>query len=225
MLYIIVTGGPLPDEAADLIRRYSVQSEDTVIIGCDGGCDFLAQHGLIPHLALGDMDSISEDGIRFLEDNHIFVERYPVEKDWTDTEIALGKTEDSDEVLIVCPVTGRIDHVIANLQLMLNLRSEGRRIFASDGISFCYPLAGSDGDSVDIDIKDMQKQLSVSLVPWDFSVPVKGVSTKGLYYALENQDLTAGKTLSFSNHPLKGARSISVSVKSGMLLVIVTEAV
>ena len=65
MLYIIVTGGPLPDEAADLIRRYSVPSEDTVIIGCDGGCDFLAKHGLIPHMALGDMDSISEDGIRF----------------------------------------------------------------------------------------------------------------------------------------------------------------
>ena len=224
MRCVIVTGGPLPDEASDVIRGF-VTDPDTRLIACDSGCDYLSRISIVPSVVIGDMDSISDSGLEFISANNIHVEKYPVEKDWTDTEIALMKTDCTDEVILICPVTGRIDHVIANLQLMLNLRSEGRSIFASDGISFCYPLAGSDGDSVDIDIKDMQKPLSVSLVPWDFAVPVKGVSTNGLYYALDNQDLTAGKTLSFSNHPRKGARSIAVSIKSGMLLVIITEAV
>ena len=220
MLYLIVTGGPLPDKAADLIKHYSDSREDTVIIGCDGGCDFLARHGIIPGMALGDMDSITDAGLKFIESNNVFTERYPVEKDWTDTEIALDKTG-SDDVIIVTPDSGRLDHLIANLQLVLKERAQGKQIIFTDGITFCYPLSGE--DSVEVDIRDFDYPLSVSLIPWNFGSDVKGVTTKGLYYALENHDLTAGVTFSFSNKPAKDADKISVSIKSGLLLVVVTK--
>ena len=164
------------------------------------------------------MDSISEAGLEFIEKHDIFTERYPVEKDWTDTEIALKKTEGGD-VFIVCPLAGRIDHVIANIQLISSPEITGR-IVATDGKTFCYPLKGN--DSVEIDLKPFECPVSVSLIPMDFSCPVTGVTTKGLYYPLEDHDLKAGPSFSFSNHPVPGENSFSVSIRSGILLVTVT---
>ena len=218
MRCIIVTGGPLRDEAAGLIKALSC-SEDSFLTACDSGCDFLARHDIVPDIVVGDMDSISEAGLEFIEKHDIFTERYPVEKDWTDTEIALNKAEDS-EVFLFAPVSGRIDHVIANMQLVLKLRSEGRKITMTDGITYCYPLCGE--DSVEIDVSSFEESVAVSLIPWDFECPVKGVTTKGLYYPLEDHDLVAGPSFSFSNHPVSKNAPISISIRSGRLFAVVT---
>lgn len=219
MRYIIVTGGPLPEESAKLIKDLSDSNEDTVLIACDGGCDILARHNIVPDLVVGDMDSISKEGMDFINSNNVFIEKYPVEKDWTDSEIALSKTED-DEVILVTPDSGRLDHVIANLQLALKFKKDGKKITITDGITYCYPLSGE--DSVEVDVSTLKKPVSVSLVPWDFSEPVTGVTTEGLYYPLKDAELNAGSTFSFSNHPTDENGRIAIYIKGGLLLVIVT---
>ena len=219
MRYIIVTGGPLPEESAKLIKDISDSNEDTVLIACDGGCDILARHNIVPDLVVGDMDSISKEGLDFINSNNVFIEKYPVEKDWTDSEIALSKTED-DEVILVTPDSGRLDHVIANLQLALKFKKDGKKITITDGITYCYPLSGE--DSVEVDVSTLKKPVSVSLVPWDFSEPVTGVTTEGLYYPLKDAELNAGSTFSFSNHPTDENGRIAIYIKGGLLLVIVT---
>ena len=222
MLYVIVTGGPLQPEAAAVIKSLTGSDEDTVVIACDSGTDFLASHGIIPDMVVGDMDSISDKGLEFIKDNNIFTEKYPVEKDWTDTEIALGKSMDNDVVLI-CPVTGRIDHVMANLGLVLKLKSQGKSISITDGITYCYPLYGE--DTATADVTPYKGHAAVSLIPCDFSNPVTGVTTEGLYYPLEDADLNFGSSFSFSNKPLENASFIRVSIRSGLLLLVVTDAV
>ena len=222
MLYVIVTGGPLQPQAATAIKAISGSAEDTVIIACDSGTDFLASHGIIPDMVVGDMDSISESGLEFIQKNNIFTEKYPVEKDWTDTEIALNKTQD-DEVVLVCPVTGRIDHVIANLGLALKLKSQGKSISITDGVTYCYPLYGE--DSATADVTRYNGNAAVSLIPCDFSNPVTGVTTEGLYYPLADAELNFGSSFSFSNKPLGNADSIRVSIRSGLLLLVVTNAI
>lgn len=219
MRYIIVTGGPLPEESAKLIKDISDSNEETVLIACDGGCDILARHNIVPDLVVGDMDSISKEGLDFINSNNVFIEKYPVEKDWTDSEIALSKTED-DEVILVTPDSGRLDHVIANLQLALKFKKDGKKITITDGITYCYPLSGE--DSVEVDVSTLKKPVSVSLVPWDFSEPVTGVTTEGLYYPLKDAELNAGSTFSFSNHPTDENGRIAIYIKGGLLLVIVT---
>lgn len=219
MRYIIITGGPLPEESAKLIKDISDSNEDTVLIACDGGCDILARHIIVPDLVVGDMDSISKEGLDFINSNNVFIEKYPVEKDWTDSEIALSKTED-DEVILVTPDSGRLDHVIANLQLALKFKKDGKKITITDGITYCYPLSGE--DSVEVDVSTLKKPVSVSLVPWDFSEPVTGVTTEGLYYPLKDAELNAGSTFSFSNHPTDENGRIAIKIKGGLLLVIVT---
>ena len=219
MRYIVVTGGPLTDKAAELVKILSGTSEDVVIIACDQGCDILARHDIVPDIVVGDMDSISEEGLKFIKSHNVFTEKYPVEKDQTDSEIALEKTEGSD-VYLITPFSGRPDHLIANIQLVLGLRREGRKVIIADGKTYCYPLYGE--DSVEIDISSFDKPLSVSLVPWEFGSPVTGVTTKGLYYPLDGQDLVAGRTFSFSNHPVSKNGPIAVSIRAGLLLVMVT---
>jgi len=222
MLYIIVTGGPLPDQASDLIRSLSGSTEDSVIIGCDSAADYLAKFNIVPGLIVGDMDSITDEGLKFIKSNDIFVETYPVEKDWTDTEIALNKANDGDIVLI-CPLAGRFDHVIANIGMILKMKSEGRNVYITDGVTYCYPLSGE--DEITTDVSKYDGNCAVSLIPCDFSNPVKGVTTRGLYYALENAELTSGSSYSFSNHPNPESTEITVSIKDGLLLVVTTFAI
>lgn len=219
MRYIIVTGGPLPEDAADLIKSLSAETKDKVLIACDGGCDILARHNIVPDLVVGDMDSISDEGMEFIKSNNVFVETYPVEKDWSDTEIALGKAEEG-EIFLITPFSGRPDHCIANYQLVLKQRYGGRKIVMTDGVTYCYPLCGE--DSIEIDLNLLKKPVTVSLVPWNFEDKVKGVTTKGLYYPLDNADLTAGSSFSFSNHPVNENARITVDIKAGRLLVIAT---
>ena len=221
MRCVIVTGGPLPDEASDVIRGF-VSDPDTRLIACDSGCDYLSGISIVPSIVIGDMDSITDSGLEFISANSIPVEKYPVEKDWTDTEIALGKSMDNDVVLI-CPVTGRIDHVMANLGLVLKLKSQGKSISITDGITYCYPLYGE--DSTTADVTPYKGHAAVSLIPCDFSNPVTGVTTEGLYYPLEDADLNFGSSFSFSNKPLENASFIRVSIRSGLLLLVVTDAV
>lgn len=220
MRCIIVTGGPLKDEAAELIKSLSGPDEDNVIIACDGGCDLLARHDIVPDLVVGDLDSISREGLEFIKSQNVFIEKYPVEKDWTDSEIALFKTSEEDEIFLISPFGGRFDHTIANIQLVLKLKKAGRRITVTDGITYCYPLYGE--DHIDIDVSRFERPLSVSLIPWDFSGPVTGVTTEGLYYPLKDQDLFAGSTFSFSNHPVEKTAGISINIRSGLLLVTLT---
>ena len=96
-------------------------------------------------------------------------------------------------------------------------------IAVTDGITCVYPLFGK--DKVEVDATPYSGNAAVSLIPWNFNEPVTGVTTKGLYYALKDADLDAGSTFSFSNKPRKNADKISVSIKSGMLLVTVTNAI
>lgn len=222
MRCVIVTGGPLPDEASDVIKGF-VSDPDTRLIACDSGCDYLSGISIVPSVVIGDMDSISDSGLEFISANSIPVEKYPVEKDWTDTEIALMKTDYTDEVILICPVTGRIDHVLANLDLAVKYRAEGRKITVTDGVTTCIPMAGE--DRAECSVESFDGGAAVSLVPFSFDVPVTGVTTEGLYYPLTDAALTAGSSFSFSNHPVKSAKKIAVSIKSGKLLLIVTKSV
>ncbi len=222
MRYVIVTGGPLPSKAADVIRGFAGEP-DTKIIACDSGCDYLSKISVIPEVVIGDMDSITAEGLEFISANNIPVEKYPVEKDWTDSEIALKKAGIDDEVILVCPLSGRIDHVIANLGLAVKYRSEGLKITVTDGITVCFPLSGE--DRAECSVREYNGEASVSLIPCSFDTPVTGVTTEGLYYPLNDADLISGSSFSFSNHPVEDAKKIAVSIKSGKLLLVVTKAV
>ena len=58
MRFVIVTGGPLPEEASDVIRNFAGEA-DTKVIACDSGCDHLAKTGIVPDVVIPSVTVIS----------------------------------------------------------------------------------------------------------------------------------------------------------------------
>ncbi len=213
MRICVITGGPNISDASAAIAM-----ECDSIICADSGADFAIRHNLPIAKVMGDLDSISEEGKSILSSRQIPVELFPVEKDMTDTELALRSIALDDEIVLICSLMGRIDHVTANVNLVSKLRQEGRKITATDGVTDIIPLAGNDSILLS-GLADSDK-LAVSLIP--MCENVKGVTTDGLYYRLENADLTWGSTFSNSNKMSPDSKQLGVSIKEGKLIVILT---
>ena len=216
MHYYVITGGPLTSEAVNVIGEGE-------IIAADAGIDFCMNNGIKPAFAVGDFDSVSAEALEKVRQSGIPIKTYPVEKDMTDTEIALSFIPDGNEITVVCPLTGRLDHIIANLQIAGTLHADGKEIVLDDGVTQVFFL--SDNETLKTDVSRWGDDTAVSLVPMSYKESVSGVSTDGLYYPLENGTLEFGKSLSFSNKPVKSASKISVSIAKGLLAVILTRAV
>ena len=213
MHYYVVTGGPLTSKAAEVIKEGE-------IIAADQGIDFCFEHGFTPALAVGDMDSVSASGLEKLKISGIPVQTYPVEKDMTDTELAISLVPEGEELTVVCPLSGRIDHVTANIQLAAALYRDGRNIKLDDGVTEVHFLSGNDVISLKLD--RYGDDSAISLVPLSFDGNVTGVTTEGLYYPLTDAVVSCGKTLTFSNKPKTGVSEFKVSIRDGLMAVTVS---
>lgn len=94
---------------------------DDLVIAADGGFDYLEAIGLRADIVLGDFDSvISYD----LPSDAI---RYPRDKDDTDMMLAarLGLEKGYTQFIIYGGLGGRLDHTIANIQLLTFLSKKG----------------------------------------------------------------------------------------------------
>ena len=74
--------------AGDFTSRGLAPAEGDLLIAADGGYDWLRQSGLTPDFLLGDLDSL---GVLPSLPAKTKLLRYPVEKDDTDTALALGE--------------------------------------------------------------------------------------------------------------------------------------
>lgn len=113
---IIVSGGS-QDGLKDLIGEVS---EADFLIGVDRGTLALLKEGFVPHVALGDFDSISAEELKEVQQAVRKVYVFPAEKDQTDTEAALDfvKREiEAQEIVLLGMFGGRVDHMISNLWL------------------------------------------------------------------------------------------------------------
>ena len=63
---VIVSGGNInTDFALDFLKKNT--DENTLLIAADRGLEFFEKTGLVPHIAVGDFDSLSESGRKSLE--------------------------------------------------------------------------------------------------------------------------------------------------------------
>ena len=216
MTTVVITGGP----DIDLETIASVCEGADRVICADSGAQNALLAGIRIDKVVGDLDSLSDEAKAVLKEKNITVDLYPVEKDMTDTEIAIREIPADHEIRLISSLSGRQDHLMTNILLAVKLRGEGRDISVTDGVTDMIPMSGE--DSIVVDGIRYPEGLTVSLVPLDFTSPVKGVTTKGLYYELNGQDLLAGSSFSISNKLKDGATSFGISIKSGNMAVIIT---
>lgn len=91
-----------------------------LIIAVDGGAEELRRRKILPHVLIGDMDSVSDDTLEYFEANGVKIYAYPPEKDETDFELALSYAfkHGATEVEVLNWYGERIDMMLAMVGLM-----------------------------------------------------------------------------------------------------------
>lgn len=203
---IVVTGGDRGD-----LSLVAQLPNAVAVVAADSGAEHAVALGLTVDLAVGDFDSLPPDVLAALVAAGTEIERHPAAKDATDLEIGLtaARRFGATDVVVVGGHGGRIDHFIANALLLASPAFADLRVVAHVGparltvVHDHTRLTGQPGDLV-------------SLLP--VAGPVTGVSTRGLLYRLDGEDLSPGSTRGVSNELAQP--EAEVSVDAGVLLVV-----
>ncbi len=195
------------------IARKFIQSND-YIIAVNGGTRHALQSGVLPHLIIGDMDSLPSDVANRLEHTHVQFQTFPAKKDKTDLELALihALERHCTTIVLFAALGGRIDQSAANLLLLTlpELQRIDVRIIDGNQTAFVIRdeavIPGKAGDTV-------------SILP--IAGDAVGVSNSGFEWPLHDDVLPLGTTRGISN--VLQREHTTIRVKSGMLLCVVTQ--
>ena len=209
MNVLLIAGGPDPGTA--LIKKCAEQADK--VYCADRGAQWAYQAGIKPDLVVGDMDSVNDDTLDRVDADGVRTMRYPVEKDMTDTQIALevAISEGARSVTLLGALGGRVDHTLAYISLMTSYHKRGIRVAIMDANSAMFvgertitfrAVKGSTG----------------SIFPVEEGVRV--LRSEGLYYPLNDLLIPTDGTLCISNRMISDR--VIMDVRNGALLVIVT---
>ncbi|HSJ70503.1 MAG TPA: thiamine diphosphokinase [Acidimicrobiia bacterium] len=186
--------------------------DGAIVIAADSGYDHARAMGLMVDVLVGDMDSISAEGLEHAATHDVTIERHDASKDETDLELALAVARrlGATTVAVHGGEDGRIAHLLGIALGLTHARIDDldvawhtrTGVIAVATPSRTVHVSGTVGDIV-------------SLIP---SGSVAGVTTEGLRWHLADDALEAGSTRGLSNE--MGATLASVSVRAGRLLVI-----
>ena len=206
MRIIIFANGDLPnlEKARTLLRP------DDFILCADGGTRHALALGVTPNIVIGDLDSITKDERRKIDEAGVEVIKFPADKNETDLELAIDHAVslNPDQILILAALGGRMDQTLANIALLADFRLSTFDVRLTDSVEeifFCRDQAKVEGRSGDI----------VSLIPWQGEVT--GVFTENLRWHLHHETLYPEKTRGISNEMT--ADIATVQIRSGLLLI------
>lgn len=208
--------------AGSFYDLYKLPEPEDLIIAADAGLLLCQKLNLTPDLVIGDFDSVRIDNsdlnaIRNSQtdpaDLNGKVLQYPIEKDDTDTMLAIKKAIElgCGEIYIYGGTGGRrMDHTVANIASLGYARSMGCRAFLYDD-NFVYTVISSE----ELVIKKTGEDGLLSV--FAFGGDASGVSIRGTQYTLENAILHSNFPLGVSNH-MRDDMAV-ISCKQGSLLV------
>ena len=211
MHVVIFAGGTLrPGKAV----QAAIASAD-LVIAADSGAAHALQHGCTPAIIVGDFDSLDPLTAQQLQEQGTRVLSVPVEKDETDSELAIQTAigQGASAITILGWLGGeRFDHTMANILLLAGFETVPIRLV--DGPSVCWLLRGPGQASIVGQVDDL-----LSLLP--LTSDATGVRTSGLYYPLHGETLRFGKPRGVSNALTQ--EQAEVSLEGGLLLIVHTD--
>lgn len=213
---IIVSGGNVhKDFALDFLKKN--KTENTCLIAADRGVEFFMGTDLEPDVAVGDFDSLSAEGAKYMETlKHTEIRRLKPEKDDSDTQSAANYAiEQGTERIMILGATGnRIDHLMANFGLLMLGKIKQVQIVLVDAYNYMSLI-----ESGMILKKEEQFGKYVSFFPIEGEVT--GLTLKGFKYPLNSY------TLKVEDSGLTVSNEISdpeaeVTFETGKLLMIMS---
>ncbi|HEY6406786.1 MAG TPA: thiamine diphosphokinase [Ktedonobacteraceae bacterium] len=210
MHIVIFAGGTL--QPGDAVAA-AIASAD-LIIAADSGAATALQAGCTPAIIVGDFDSLDAAQLQQLKAQGTRIVQATVEKDETDTELAIQVAieEGATSITLLGGLGGeRFDHTMANILLLAAFEMVPIRIV--DGPAVCWTLRGAGSTLINGHTGDL-----LSLFP--LTAEATGVYTEGLYYPLQGETLYFGRPRGVSNVLIR--KHATVSLEHGLLLLIHT---
>ncbi|MEI7646190.1 MAG: thiamine diphosphokinase [Chloroflexales bacterium] len=182
-----------------------------LVIAADGGGNALHAIGVVPHLVVGDLDSLDPAVGRAFRAAGAELRRFPTEKDETDLELALllAVERGADQIDILGAIGGRWDQGLANVAMLALPELVGLRVRLLDVDQEAFlvrgtaEIPGAAGDTV-------------SLLP--LGGAAHGITTRGLHYRLDAATLRFERSRGISNRIVQPPAHVSVG--EGLLLVV-----
>ncbi len=210
---LIITGGPVNESFA---REYISKRTWDFVIAADKGLNLCHSCLLEPDLILGDFDSSDLTVLQYYEAHFPErIRRYPARKDETDTELALieALSIPEKEIHILGALGGRVDHMLANIQLLQMALEKKRLCYLIDEMTRIYMTDHPITLQKNEDAKDL-----ISLLA--YGADVSGLTLEGFAYETRDLTLSVAGSRGISNYLT--SKEGRISFTSGILLVIET---
>jgi len=210
MKALILVNGKLNN--IDVLKRRIQTSAFDIIIGTDGGARYANILNVDLDVIIGDMDSLSD-----LEQEafkNVKIVSYPGEKDEIDLELALlyAIKQRANIIVLVGAMGGRMDMAIANILLIAHSKFHSCRIEVWHGEQTGW-IIKPPGENIPGNYGD-----TLSLIP--INGRASGISTTGLKFPLDSEELTFAPARGISNVMEK--QSVHIKLNDGLLLVVHT---
>lgn len=211
MKTILFLGGRIREDFA--LSYYHSQKFDR-LIAVDGGLFAVDRLGLCPTDIVGDFDTVSGEILnKYRKKEEIHIREFNPEKDATDSQIGVetALALKSDEIHILGATGARMDHTLANIQLLALPLKAHVPCRLMDEYN-CIRLI----DESTVITKENQYGTYISLLP--FTETVTGLTLRGFKYPLNRHtmDVRDNLTLGISNELTEPTGRITV--ESGILI-------
>lgn len=205
---VVIGGGPLSPRAVTEVIA------EATIIAADSGLDHAVAAGLRPTVLVGDLDSISAHGKMWAYAHELEIDEHPVDKDATDTELALVRAAATEAAnLLVLGAAGeRFDHALGTLATLGNpvlARFETIRLLLDDTAVHVIHA----GRSATVDLRPNSPFSLLAL-----HGPCRGVDVTGARWPLTDAALDPSSTRGISNETTD---LLLVAVTDGILTLVV----
>ncbi len=188
-------------------RQLELKAESgDLIIAADGGYKHLENAKIKPHIVIGDFDSLCD-----IPPCDEVIKLNPV-KDVTDmyAAVEVGIDRGFNRFYLYGAMGGRVDHSLANIQLIASLAQKNIKAFIFDGEKVITALYN---ETIEFDSSN-----SGYVSVFAHSDECRGVTLKGLKYPLENAVLKNTFSLGVSNEFL--STESEITVKKGTAIII-----
>ena len=210
---LIFIGGDAPHANA-LAYTLTDVHDDAFVIAADSGWEYAIAAGKVPHVLIGDMDSISHLHLQDARERDVDIVEHSPDKDHTDTELALhfAQSLKYDNIHVITGGGDRFDHVLAMVHSLVNIAEEAI-VTAHIGQSFVRIATPKEPTVINVHVND-----TISLIP--LGGHAKGVTTRGLTWNLTRSTLKSFESRGVSN--VATADIVSVRIRTGTLAIIIT---
>lgn len=213
---IIISGGSIQKDFA-LAFLKKRKKQDTCVIAVDRGLDFLAETDYSPDVVIGDFDSLSSKGKKYLESlKNAEICRLKPEKDDSDTQSAVNYAMDRGaKYITILGATGnRIDHLLANFGLLVLGKNRGADIELIDEYNFITLIPSGT-------VLRKKEQFGKYISFFSIGGDVSDLTLKGFKYPLFRHCLTVSESgLTVSNEIME--EEAEVTYDNGTLMMLMT---